>query len=206
MATRTTRAPMGAIRKGPAGPPTSAIHPSPGGIGRGTSEAAEVVSDALRRGAGPFLDQRRRTAAFTLGSMAALGAVAAYQLGLVRHLPEPPLPMLDADRVDASGEAYQQLKTPDAALGLASAAVTLVLTGMGGPDRHRTRRWIPVVLAVKAAGDALGGAFLTVEQATTHRRFCGYCLVSALANVGAALHTIPEAMAAVRAQPSVRAT
>jgi hypothetical protein len=52
------------------------------------------VGDALRRGAGSFLDRRRRTAAFTLTSMA---AVAAYQFGLVRHLPEPPLPLLDAD-------------------------------------------------------------------------------------------------------------
>lgn len=189
---------MPAIRRRPAGPPTAAIHPDHDGIGRGTSAAAEAVSDALRRGAGSFLDHRRRAAAFTLGSMAALGAVAAYQFGLVRHLPEPPIPLLDADRVDASGEAYQQLKTPDAALGLASAAVTLVLAGMGDADRHRTRRWIPVALAAKAAGDALGGVFLTVEQATKHRRFCGYCLVSALANIAAAVQTVPEARAALR--------
>lgn len=190
---------MRRTRARPAGPPTSEIHPSPDGIGRGSSPAAEAVSDALRRGAGGFLDQRRRTAAFTLTSMAALGAVAAYQFGLIRHLPEPPLRLLDADRVDASGEAYQQLHTPDAALGLASAAVTLVLAGMGGPDRHRTRRWIPVALAVKAAGDALGGAYLTVEQASKHRRFCGYCLISAAANVAAASQTIAEARAALRA-------
>lgn len=187
---------MDAVRHRP-GPRSSSIHPSPGGIGRDTSEAAEAVSDALRRGAGPFLDRRRRTAAFTLGSMVALGAVAAYQFGLVRHLPEPPVPMLDADRVDASGEAYHQLKTPDAALGLASVAVTLVLAGMGGPDRYRTRRWIPLVLAAKAAGDALGGAFLTIEQASKHHRFCGYCLLSGVANIGAAVETIPEARAAL---------
>lgn len=189
---------MTPTRRRPAGPPTSEIHPSPGGIGRGSSAAAEAVSDALRRGAGGFLDRRRRTAAFTLASMAALGGVAAYQFGLIRHLPEPPLPLLDADRVDASGEAYQQLRTPDAALGLASAAVTLVLAGMGGPDRHETRRWIPVALAAKATADALGGAFLTVEQVSKHRRFCGYCLLSAAANVAAAVQTVPEARAALR--------
>lgn len=189
---------MRTTRSRPAGPPTSDIHPSPGGIGRGSSPAAEAVSDALRRGTGGFLGHRRRTAAFTLTSMAALGAVAAYQFGLIRHLPEPPLAILDADRVDASGEAYEQMHTPDAALGLVSAAVTLVLAGMGGPDRHRTRRWIPVVLALKAAGDALGGAFLTAEQASKHRRFCGYCLISAAANVAAASQTVAEARAALR--------
>lgn len=189
---------MEPTRSRPAGPPASDIQPSVDGIGRGSTPAAEAVSDALRRGAGGFLDQRRRTAAFTLTSMAALGAVATYQFGLVRHLPEPPLPILDADRVDASGEAYEQLHAPDATLGLASAAVTLVLAGMGGPDRHRTRRWIPVALAMKAAADALGGAFLTVEQASKHRRFCGYCLISAAANVAAASQTVAEARAALR--------
>lgn len=185
-------------RDRPAGPPTSAIHPSPEGIGRESSAAAEAVSDALRRGAGPYLDHRRRAAAYTLGSMAALGLVSTYQFGLLRHLPEPPIPRLDADRVDASGEAYQHLKTPDGALGLASAAVTLVLIGMGGADRHRTRRWIPVVLTAKALGDALGGAFLTAEQASKHKRFCGYCVVSAAANVAAFVQTVPEATAALR--------
>jgi uncharacterized membrane protein len=184
-------------RSRPAGPPTSSIDPSAAGFGRGSSAAADAVSDALRRGAGPYLDRRRRTAAWSLGSIAALGAVAAYQFGLLRHLPEPPIPWLDADRVDASDEAYQELKTPDAALGIASAAVTLVLAGMGGPDRHRTRRWIPVALTLKAAGDAMGGAFLTVEQASKHKRFCGYCLLSAVANVAAFVQTIPEAKAAV---------
>lgn len=185
-------------RPRPAGPATSTIQPAPGGIGRASSPAAEAVSDALRRGAGLFLDRRRRTAALTLVSMGALGAVAAYQFGLVRHLPEPPLPIFDADRVDASGEAYQHLKTPDAAIGLSSAAVTLVLAGMGGPDRHRTRRWIPVVLAAKAAGDALGGAYLTLEQGSKHRRFCSYCLVAAAANIAALPQTIPEARAALQ--------
>jgi hypothetical protein len=116
-------------------------------IGRKSSRAAEDVSADLRLGHGEFLDRRRRTAALTLGSIGALGVVAAYQNGLVRHLPEPRLRVLDADRVDASGEAYQYFKTPDAALGIASAAVTLILAGMGDGDRARTRPWVPVALA-----------------------------------------------------------
>ena len=45
----------------------------------------------------------------------------------LRRVPEPPLPFLGADAVDAAGEAYQRLKTPDAAIGLPSAGVTLAL-------------------------------------------------------------------------------
>jgi hypothetical protein len=47
----------------------------------------------------------------SLASIGALGAVATYQNGLIRHLPEPPLPLLDADAVDAS-DGLPGIKTP----------------------------------------------------------------------------------------------
>lgn len=78
------------------------------------------MSDALRRGGWPLLDRRRRLAGLSLGSIAAFVRVAAYQTGVIRHLPEPPTGLLDADSVDAAGEAHQHLKTPDAALGIAT--------------------------------------------------------------------------------------
>jgi len=189
---------VGKDRARPAGPPASRIRPSSGGVGRSGSPEAEAVSDALRRGADAFLTRRRRTAALCLASIGSLGVVAAYQNGLIRHLPEPRLPMLDADRVDASGEAYQVLKTPDAALGIASTAVTLILAGMGGADRSRRRRWIPLALAAKAILDAAFGLFLTAEQATKHRKFCSFCLLAALANLATVPQTLPEARAAWR--------
>ena len=68
-----------------------------------------LATDALTR-------RRRTVAVLTLGAIAALLPVAAYQVGLLRHLPEPPLPYLAADRVDASGEAYVTLRTADAPL------------------------------------------------------------------------------------------
>jgi len=185
-------------RARPAGPPADTIRPASGGIGRGTSGAAEAVSDALRRGADEFLSRRRRTAALSLLSIGSLGVVAAYQNGLVRHLPEPPLPRLDADRVDASGEAYQYLKTPDAALGIASTAATLILAGMGDANRRHERRWIPLALSAKTILDAGFGMFLTGEQATKHKRFCSWCLLAALASVASVPQTLPEAGAAWR--------
>lgn len=59
-----------------------------------------------------------------------MGLIAAYQMGLIRHIPEPPLPKLDADKVDASDEAYETLWTGDAFLGLTSYAVTATLAAM----------------------------------------------------------------------------
>ena len=185
-------------RSRPAGPPARSVRPRPGGIGRSSSPAAERVSDDLRRGAGDFLEQRRRIAGLTSLAGAALNVVGLYQFGLLRRVPEPRLPFLDADAVDASGEAYQQLKTPDAALGLLSGAVTLLLAGMGDRDRARTTPWIPLALAAKTAADAAAGLYLFAEQVTKHRKVCSWCTVAALAQLATLPLAVPEARAAAR--------
>lgn len=187
-----------ALHQRDAGPPAREARGRPGGIGRPTSEAAEAVSDDLRRGTGELLDRRRRVAALSLASIGALGAVAAYQTGIIGHLPEPPLPGLDADTVDASGEAYQLFKTPDAALGVLSSAATLVLAGMGDGRRATERPWLPLALAAKVGLDAAGGLFLTAEQASKHRRFCSWCLTAAAASLAMVPQVVPEARVAWR--------
>lgn len=186
------------LRKRSAGPPAATVRPASGGIGRSSSDAAERVSDDLRRGTGSFLEQRRRIAGLTSLAGFALGVVGLYQFGLLRRVPEPPLPFLGASAVDASGEAYQQLKTPDSALGLVSAAITLVLAGAGDRDRARSASWVPVLLAAKTAGDAAGGLLLTAEQLTKHRKVCFWCTVAALAQVATLPLALPEARAALR--------
>lgn len=178
-----------------AGPPAGSVRRT-GGVGRKPSPAGEAVSDYLRRGGGEWLDRRRRIAGLSFAGAAALGLVSLYQLGIVEHLPDPPLALFDSDGVDAAGEAYAFLKTPDAALGVVSFGVTAVLAGMGGEDRARRQPWIPLALAAKVAVDALAAARLTVEQATRHRRFCFYCLAAAAASFATVPQVIPEARVA----------
>ena len=167
--------------------------PTSGGVGRSSSRAAERVSDNLRLDHSPVMRRRRWVAGLTLLASGAYAVVAAYQYGLVRHLPEPPLAVLDADRVDASGEAYALGHTPDTALALASAAGTLALVGMGASDRARQHPWIPLLAAGKVAADAAAGAGLFAEQVTKHRRLCGWCTLAAAATVAAVPFTIAEA-------------
>lgn len=167
-------------------------------MGRPGSAAAERVSDDLRRGSGAHLEQRRWIAGLSTLASAALGVVGLYQFGVLRRVPEPPLPGLGADAVDASGEAYQLLRTPDAALGLLSAGVTLALAGMGDRDRARDTPWVPLALAAKTAADAAGGVYLFAEQVTRHRRVCSWCTVAALAQLATLPLAVPEARAALR--------
>ena len=190
---------MSNTRLHPAGPPAASIRPGSGGIGRGSSPAAEAVSDALRRGAGDFLDRRRRMAWLQMLAAGTLGVVGLYQFGLVKSVPEPSLPGLDADRVDASGEAYAFLKTPDSALGITSAGVSLVLAGMGGANRHEEQPWIPLLLLGKSLVDAAGGLYLTAEQLTKHKRICSWCTASGALLVMTVPTALPEARAAWRA-------
>lgn len=187
-----------ALRSRVSGPAAEDVRGRTDGIGRSSTPAGEAVSDALRRGSGDYLENRRRVAALVLGGMGPLGVVAAYQFGLMRRPPEPPVGLLDAAGVDASGEAYQYLKTPDAALGLASFAATLVLAGMGPAERAQSRPWIPMALAAKVVTDAFWGVFLSVEQGSKHRRFCSWCLLAALTSVAAVPQAFPEARAAWR--------
>lgn len=130
-----------------------------------------------------------------MGSMA---VISLYQMGLIKHLPEPPLPGLDADKVDAAPEAYQKLSMPDAVLGMASYAATATLAAMGGEDRARTAPLVPLALAAKAGFDAYQAMVLTKDQMTKHQAFCSWCLLAAGATLGTVPLVVPEARAAWR--------
>lgn len=179
-------------------PPAARNVRGSGKIGRPSSGRAERVSDDLRLGRSKTLTARRRQAALMLTASASLGVVALYQLGIVRHLPEPPLPVFDADAVDAAGEAYWLGLTSDAALGMASAAASIALIGMGADDRAKEKPLIPLLAAAKLASDALGGVYLTAEQLSQHRRLCSWCLLASLAQVAAVPFAVPEARTALR--------
>ena len=156
------------------------------------------LSEQLRNGSGQFLEERRSVVALSLTAIGCMGLIAAYQMGLIRRLPDLPLPLMGADKVDASDEAYEKLSTPDAFIGLGSYAATMGLAAMGGKDRAKEQPWIPLALAAKASVDALQAAKLTYDQWAKHKAFCIWCLVAA----GATFATVPlvmgEAAAALR--------
>lgn len=56
-----------------------------------------------------------------------MGRIALYQSGIIRRLPDLPLPLMDADKIDASEEAYAHCEIGDAFIGLGSYAATMGL-------------------------------------------------------------------------------
>jgi hypothetical protein len=161
-------------------------------------EAASAVSRALRLGTGAALARRRRVVALNLATTGALTVVALYQTGLIRHVPEPPLPLIDGDLVDADPAAYRLLLTPDALLGIASAGVTAALAAAGPADRARTHPWLPIATAAKVLLDAAAAIYANGEGFARHRSFCIWCLLAGAANLAAVPSALPEAGVALR--------
>ena len=164
------------------------------------NDAAEL-SRELRTESTPDLARRRGIVALSLVASASMGVIALYQMGLLKHLPEPRLPIFDADRVDASAEAYKRFSTPDAILGFGSHAATMGLAAMGGSDRARKAPWIPLALAAKVGFDVANAARLTVVQWKQHRAFCLWCLIAASATFAMAPLVICETKNAFQALP-----
>lgn len=159
---------------------------------------AKQLSHELRTGSGDFLEERRGVIALSLTAIGCMGLIALYQTGIIRRLPDLPLPLMDANKVDASEEAYEKFSTPDAFIGLGSYAITMGLAAMGGKNRATAQPLVPLALAAKASADALQAAKLTCDQWAKHKAFCIWCLIA----TGATFATVPlvlgEAVAAAR--------
>lgn len=158
----------------------------------------EVLSQQLRLGSGEFLPQRRGIVGLSLLAVGSMSLISLYQVGILKHLPEPPLPMLNADKVDASAEAYSRFETPDALLAIGNYAMTAGLAAMGEQDRARTKPWIPLALAAKVGFDTYQAIRLFRDQLTKHHAFCSWCLLAAATTLATIPLVIPETVAAVR--------
>ncbi len=158
----------------------------------------EQLSQQLRLGAGKFLPQRRSIVGLEMVAVGAMSLITLYQMGIIKHLPEPPFRGLDADRVDASAEAYSRFSTPDGILGIGNYAITMGLAAMGGQNRAQEQPWIPLALAAKVAFDVSQAIRLFVDQKTKYHAFCSWCLLAAGTTLVTVPLVIPETYAALR--------
>ncbi|MCE3240970.1 MAG: Type restriction-modification system endonuclease (modular protein) [Deltaproteobacteria bacterium] len=98
------------------------------------------------------LRRRRGVIGLSLVGMGCMTAVTLLQTGIVKHLPDPPIGNFDSDRVNSSDTAYR-LGAPDGSISLASLAANIPIAAFGGANRVQTKPWVPLVAALKAAGE-----------------------------------------------------
>ncbi len=156
------------------------------------------LSHELRRETGGTLRQRRAIVGLSLLAAGSMGVIALYQMGILKHLPEPPLPKLNADKVDASDEAYSHLQTPDAVLGFGSYAVTMALAAAGGKDRATRQPWLSLATAGKVLFDTFQVLRMVRDQRTKENAFCFWSLLSGAATLLSLPLALWEARTALR--------
>ncbi len=103
--------------------------------------------------------------------------LTTYQLGMIATVWDP---IFGAGSVRVLHSSLSRaLPVPDASLGAVGYLFDLVLTGIGGEDRWRSRPVVVVGLGVVATGMALASIGLIIFQALVVRAFCTLCLGSA---------------------------
>jgi uncharacterized membrane protein len=160
-------------------------------------QKAGALSAGLRHGSRKFLRHRRGVFGLFLMASASMSVIAMYQMGILKRVPEPPLPGLDSDGITGSAKAYSLLETPDAVLAIGSYASTMALAAMGSPNRAVEQPLIPIALAAKVVLDAAVAAKYTFDEWREHRSLCSWCLLASAAVFAALPLAIPEARRAV---------
>lgn len=160
------------------------------------SRSPQQLRRELQDGETDDLRRRRAIIGLSLIGMASMAAVSLLQTGIVKHLPDPPLRSFDSDKVNASDTAYQ-LGVPDGTLSLASLAANVPLAAFGGAERAGHQPLVPLVAAGKAAVEAVVAGWYFYQMPAKEKKWCGYCIVGALANFGIFALTLPEAKKAL---------
>ncbi|CCG05585.1 vitamin K epoxide reductase family protein [Blastococcus saxobsidens] len=164
----------------------------------GKNPSPAQLSRYLRTGSDPDLGRRRWLVGLSLAGVTIGQVVGAYQVGLLRHLPDPPVGPFDSDRVDASEYAYERASTPDGLIMIVTYAFTAWLAGAGGANRAQHRPILPLLMAAKVASDVAIDVKLAREEWQENKAFCAWCqTATALSGVSLAL-ALPEARRAWR--------
>jgi hypothetical protein len=153
----------------------------------------QQLRDHLRHANDPDMRRRRAIIGLSLAGMAAMTPVSLLPTGIVRHLPDPPLPNFHSDATNLSDEAYR-FCVPDGTLALASLATNIPLAAAGGRDRQP---WLALAAAGKAVVDAVGAAGYFWQMLSGKEPWCPHCITGAIANFGILALTLPEARAAL---------
>lgn len=158
----------------------------------------DAARHELRDGEGASLQRRRWIGALSALAVVDFAIISLYQLGVIRHLPDPPGKVFDSDRVNASRSAYP-LGVPDGTLGLTMHGVTMALAGAGGSARTGRHPAFDVLLGAIALAGAVSAGLYLREMITKQKRACPYCLTAAATEFATLALATPDVRSGLRA-------
>jgi hypothetical protein len=132
------------------------------------------LSHELRNGTSSDLERRRWIIGLSMVGATMAQVVSLYQTGILKELPDLPIPFVDSDRVDASPYAYSRLNTPDGPLMLINYGITAWLASTGGENRARETPLIPIAMGIKILVDSIAAAELAREEWSENKAFCEF--------------------------------
>jgi mannose/fructose/N-acetylgalactosamine-specific phosphotransferase system component IID len=156
------------------------------------------LSEELRKGESADLTRRRWIIGLSMVGSVMAQLVSMYQTGIIRRLPDPPLPLFDSSRVDASDYAYKRFRTPDGFMMLTNYGVTAGLAAAGDKDRAQQSLFLPIAMGLKVVGDSATALELAREEWKENRAFCAYCQVATLCSLASVALAVPEVLSAIR--------
>jgi uncharacterized membrane protein len=152
----------------------------------------------LREGREPSVVLRRAIIALSLAGTACMAVTTLFQVGLIRHLKDPPIEGFHSDKVNGSDLAYSW-GMPDSPLSIVSHAVSIALAAFGGAHRARRQPLVPIAATLVAAPAAATAArYLFHDMPVREKAWCPYCIADALAHMAVLGMTLHEASRAIR--------
>ncbi|MBD2100165.1 vitamin K epoxide reductase family protein [Leptolyngbya sp. FACHB-261] len=156
----------------------------------------QQLSRELREGKTPDLERRRQIIGLSMVGATMAQLVSLYQTGVIDHLPDPPVPFLNADKVDASNYAYR-FGGPDGPLMLVTYGMTAYLASAGGENRAKENPLLPIAMGLKILFDAITSTELAREEWSENKAFCEYCQIATLCSYASLALAMPEITTAV---------
>jgi uncharacterized membrane protein len=159
----------------------------------------QALRRSIQESDSPEMGSRRTIVGVSLIGITSMAIVSLYQMGAVKHLPDPPVrrPHFHSDKVNASTEAFGY-GMPDGPLTIGAHAANIMLAAAGPDDRSRQRPWIPLLASlVSGLQAAVAAKYLFYTMPKVDRAWCPYCITDALTHFATFALTLPEAGKAV---------
>lgn len=143
---------------------------------------AEAIRNTLREGSSFTLKNRRKIILMSALGLCDFALISIYQTGVIRNLPDLPLPYFDSNAVNASKKAYAS-GLPDATSGAMMYALTMILASYGGERKvGRGKIWDKLLMGATVVGSVAALQYL-YDMVFKQKKICLYCVSGALLNL-----------------------